>query len=68
MYGGNLPAAYRRLPLESCKGLRPNCLQIFIDSGYAWVKFSTMLEPAGGAIKPLTDVAVILETRLQIWF
>jgi len=68
MCGGNLPAAYCRLPLESRKGLRSDCLQMFIDGGYPWVKFSTTLEPAGGAIKPLTDVVVILEARLQIRF
>ena len=47
----NLPGAYHHLLLEPCKGLRSNCLEIFIDSGYACVKFSTTLGPAGGAIK-----------------
>ena len=60
--------AYRRLPLESRKGLRSGCLQVFVDGGYAWVKFSTTIEPAGVATKSLTDVVVIPETRLQIWF
>jgi len=50
MRGGNLPTAYRRWPLELYKGLGSGCLQMFIDGGYACVKFSTALEPAGGAI------------------
>ena len=50
MRGGNLPAVGCRLPLKPCKGPRSDCLEIFINSGYACVKFSATLEPAGGTI------------------
>ena len=45
---GNLPAGYVHLPLEIRKGLRSDCLQMFIDRGYSRIKFQT--NPAGGTL------------------
>ena len=39
---------------------------MFIDGGYLCVQLPTALEPEGGSIKPLTDVAVILKAGLLI--
>ena len=65
---GDPLAECNHLPLEPCKFLRPNSLQVFIDGGYCPIKTLSTLTLADVSQRRLTDVLIVLKAGFQSRF